>query len=135
MVTADLGSHTGYIEIMLMNRCINKKLIALMSLLAMMMFVFVSNIHMHGYPVAGMTDACICCSAVNQTDQISQLHSVNNASECPACEISHLGLSNTTITPAVQLELSTISESIQKPQQITIKSFLNNQQSSRAPPA
>gem|GEM_PF-2713037 len=126
--------YTGCIYKMLINKCSNIKLTAVISLLAMMMFVFVSNIHVHGSPVTCGNSNCIYCITLHKTPHISQLNNINRDSGCPACEILHLGLGNSTITPTVQIETTALCESIPKSPQITIKSFLNNEQPSRAPP-
>jgi len=120
---------------MLMNKCINKKLIAVMSLLAMMLFVIVSNIHMHNYLTDSDAISHFTSNTISHTSQISLFHDTNHNAGCPACEILHLGLGNSNIAPTVQIETTTLCESIPKSPLITIKTFLSNEQPTRAPPA
>ena len=119
---------------MLVDKYLDKRLIALISLFSMIVFVFVSNIHTHDI-YSTCTNSFVKCSCIEcNTPGITTSGSANMNSSCPACEISNAG-QNFTFSADTAL---TNSESIYRYASViqpsSVICFYNNEIPSRAPP-
>lgn len=113
----------------------NRRLAALVSLLAAMLFIVVTNAHRHGQFSYGENGARLSLGQNVRVLQISQAAIGQHQPHCLACELMFLGSGNTIITPATQIQAVSTQEAFVIAVQRSVQSDYCNLLPSRAPPA
>src|ERR1035437_9284073 len=114
----------------------NRKSAALLSMLAVMLFIIVSNVHVHDqFSCCGESDARPGLVQNAQVSQVYQSANGHHRSPCAACEMMALGMGNTSSAHAFQMcTASTQQAFISATQRFTHPNY-RNLLPSRAPPA
>lgn len=92
---------------MSLSRLINRKLVAMSLLVAMLMFVAVFNIHTDDQ------QSCLSRSVTSTACEITSCQSASShGAHCVACELINIGAGNAQNTPAIVISENVITEAL-----------------------